>query len=231
MHRAMEFRQPYLVPYVQCLALAMLCLTNSTVEAATRGTCPASVGTAACIYSPVDPSGSRGSQSTTIGLSIIEGDAISSDNSNDNSLLRAMITKGTPLPLDVGILLGASPTGGTQQVGAHVQWTLFEGFRLPALSSRASWLKTDWTEINEAENKLKTFSMTTSGIEFIAAWGVLGILTPYAGVGLTDSSGRQSWIQTAGIEIQAAPPFLRFAIESRRAFNQQRTLAKVSVGL
>lgn len=180
----------------------------------------------------------------TIGLSAVEGriperventpnlnpDGGLSD-SPASSVLRAIVTKGTPLPLDIGAILAATPDGSTQQVGAHLQWTLFEGFRLPAISARTSWLRTDWSEAVPGVQISRRISATTKAIELVGSLGIWGVLTPYAGVGIATSGPSSSTVKTAGIEIQAAPPFLRIGIESRSAFNDHRTMAKISIGL
>lgn len=198
-----------------------------------------------CIYSPVDPAGSKGSQSLALGFGVAS--PMARGTSNDareesvvpasGDVLRAYLTKGLPVPLDVGVMMGTSQGGEFQQIGTHLQWTMFEGFRLPALTLRAAALDSTWTASSEGVEGgmeyrlLETRRIRSMSLGFIASWGILGVLTPYAGVGKVRVGSESGDENFAGVEIQAFPPFVRLGLESRSAFARRSLMAKVSVGL
>ena len=209
-------------------------LWAQTGFAVNSGACPG-IGNRLCLYSPVDPAGSKGSQSLAVGIGVTSGEspAIPSNQANPptqipEQVFRAHVTKGLAIPVDLGMILGSSETGQFQQAGLHAQWTIFEGFRLPAVTARAALLRSSWARGGDI---IEMASINSRNIELLGSWGVLGILTPYAGVGWAEV-GNDSTIQNfIGLEIQALPPFMRLGIESRKAFSNRYVLAKISLGL
>ncbi len=206
---------------------------------ATSSQCP-SGGNHLCLYSPVDPAGSKGSQSLALGFGVASSPPPNPDLSRDpegslepnsQQLFRAHVTKGLSVPVDIGFLLGTTETGQFQQAGIHGQWTVFEGFKLPAFTVRGSILKSFWSQQSPMRNQIEMTSINSKSFDMLCSWGLLGVLTPYAGVGW-GTVGEDFSIQNfAGIDIQAAPPFMRIGIESRTAFSKKSIVAKVSLGL
>lgn len=205
--------------------------------AATYPLCP-DAGHHMCLYSPVDPAGSKGSQSLAIGLGLTSTGSSESVSEEAKAtghyprqLLRVHVTKGFSLPIDVGFLLGTTETAQFQQAGFHAQWTLFEGFRLPAFTVRGMVLRSYWSRLTENSGGLEMESVDSRSLNFLTSWGILGVLTPYAGFGWAAVGDDSSIEDFAGIEIQAAPPFMRIGIEARTAFSKRSVLAKISLGL
>lgn len=200
-----------------------------------------------CLYSPIDPAGSKGSQSLTLGFGVASEPSINASTgittdpaeANANEILRVFVTKGLSLPVDFGLMLGTSPTGQFQQTGVHAQWTVFEGFQLPALTVRGSLLRSAWTDWSldgnqgdSASNKgIRLESVDLRSWEMLASWGVFGILTPYAGLGVAEAVNERSLTRFSGLEIQVMPPFIRIGVESRSAFAKNQVMAKISLGL
>lgn len=215
------------------MAAAALLLMDGPALAAT---CPGHANQL-CFYSQVDPAGSKGSQSLALGLGVSRLEAESADaqnpdepGDNDTSqLLRVYLTKGLPFPVDFGLMLGTSPSGHFQQAGAHAQWTAFEGFKLPAVTLRTSFLKSSWVDM--VDSRMEMASVDSKTVEVITSWGILGVLTPYAGLGVTEVGNEKTRTHCAGLEIQAMPPFMRVGVESRSAFAKRQFMAKISLGL
>ncbi|MEY4630821.1 MAG: hypothetical protein RIQ81_941 [Pseudomonadota bacterium] len=194
-------------------------------------------------YMPVDPAGSKGSQSFAIGFGTVmngaagkNSDERSGSTDTVDSLMRLHLTKGLPIPVDLGMILGASPNGRTQQAGGHLQWTVFEGFRLPAVSVRGAMMRTyaprSPRDDGQSQDKVwRNSHEDTRSLELIASWGFLGILTPYAGAGQIHTGEDSSFQKVAGLEIQMMPPFARLSFEARTAFDTDTLAAKISLGL
>jgi hypothetical protein len=202
-------------------------------------------------YIGVDPAGSKGSQSLTLSISSLvsskkpEEQVDSAPRGKDDPMVRLHVSKGFPLPLDVGLILGSISDGQAQQAGGHVQWTIYEGFRMPALSLRGTLMRTYLRSANDEKSEsnllpssveglqsLKSLSAgDTRTLEFAGSWGLFGILTPYAGAGWITMDGTGSFNRMVGLEIQLAPPFARASIEARQAFSSSVVAAKISLGL
>jgi hypothetical protein len=219
------------------LGFALATSWDPSTFAATSLQCPDG-GNHLCLYSPVDPAGSKGAQSLAIGFGVASAPnmALSRDSGSDletypQQLFRAHVTKGLSLPVDFGFLLGTTGTGQFQQAGIHGQWTLFEGFKLPAFTARGAILRSFWSRQSASGDHIEMTSTESQNLELLCSWGFLGILTPYAGVGWATVGEDFSMQNFTGIEIQAAPPFMRVGIESRNAFSHRSVLAKVSLGL
>ncbi|NBQ54547.1 MAG: hypothetical protein EBU49_13355, partial [Proteobacteria bacterium] len=219
------------------LGLGLSTLWDFQTFAATSLQCPDGANHL-CLYSPVDPAGSKGSQSLALGFGIAS--APNSTPSRDSEagietypqqLFRAHVTKGLSVPVDIGFMLGTTETGQFQQAGIHGQWTPFEGFKLPAVTVRGSILRSFWSHPTQLGDKIEMASIESKSLDLLCSWGLLGVLTPYAGVGWATVDDDFSMQNFTGIEIQAAPPFMRIGIESRIAFSKRSVLAKVSLGL
>lgn len=219
------------------LGFALATSWDPSTFAATSLQCPDG-GNHLCLYSPVDPAGSKGSQSLALGFGIAS--APNSTPSRDpeagietypQQLFRAHVTKGLSVPVDIGFMLGTTETGQFQQAGIHGQWTLFEGFKLPAFTARGSILRSFWAHNSMLADRIEMTSIESQSLDLLCSWGLLGVLTPYAGVGWATVGEDFSMQNFTGIEIQAAPPFMRIGIESRTAFSKRSVLAKVSLGL
>jgi len=219
------------------LGFGLATLWDLQAFAATSPQCSAG-GNQLCLYSPVDPAGSKGSQSLALGFGVASApntgtprDPETGLETSSQPLFRAHVTKGLSVPVDFGFLLGTSQTGQFQQAGIHGQWTPFEGFKLPAVTVRGSILRSFWSHPTQLGDKIEMASIESKSLDLLCSWGLLGVLTPYAGVGWATVDDDFSMQNFTGIEIQAAPPFMRIGIESRIAFSKRSVLAKVSLGL
>ncbi len=91
---------------------------------------------------------------------------------------RLWLTKGLPLPIDLGMALAYAE--GAFGASAYGQWTVFEGFRRPALALRV------------AEGRLygaKNVSLESTTSEAILSFGFLKLLTAYTNFGMAHHRG------------------------------------------
>jgi len=195
----------------------------------------------------VEPAGSRGAIGTTLGVGIVQtpidqnpeimdaqlnGDFGRRDGAGTVESQRIWVTKGILTPIDIGLTAGTLGRGNARQLGGSVQVTLVEGFRMPALAIRAAHLRIDGMDET---------AFTTTGAEILAAWGILGWVTPWIGLGANQHDGRietglsgdggylltqnettkdftRKWTtaeNTVGVIVALGSPFAQLALESR----------------
>ncbi len=91
---------------------------------------------------------------------------------------RLWLTKGLPIPVDLGVTLAYAD--GAVGASAYGQWTVFEGFRRPALALRI------------AEGKLfgaEDIALNSTTSEAIISFGLLKFLTVYGNLGIARHRG------------------------------------------
>lgn len=149
-------------------------------------------------YSPVENFQSRGSYGWQIGVGLLqtgrtlereEDDPSSPDPTLESPerIPRLTISKGTAWPIDFGLSLARFPEENqVWQYGGHVQWTLWEAFRLPTLALRLSRLE---TEGMSAVSRLRTDT-----IQLGSSYAFLRYITLSAAVGLQWQSWQ--WLDT-----------------------------------
>jgi hypothetical protein len=105
------------------------------------------------------------------------------EKANDDALStpRLWLTKGLPLPIDLGLAIAYA--NGTFGSSVYSQWTVFEGFRRPALAIRV------------AEGRLygaRGINLGSTTTEAILSYGVQKFLTAYANFGMARHRGHVS---------------------------------------
>lgn len=99
-------------------------------------------------YNPLEPAYARGSMAFHLGLgyealpwddSPLVGYQLNLGPEKDSGsvhIVNAFINLGTRWPIDFGILASKVGESSGKRLGGHVQWTFFQGFRLPSLAWR-----------------------------------------------------------------------------------------------
>ncbi len=100
-------------------------------------------------YSPVEGFESHGSYGWHLGIGVIQTSE-SHDNSRElpsrlapTQVPRLFLTHGTSWPVDLGFSFTRLDDNKGRQFGAHVQWTLYEGFQQPAVAIRVARMQAD----------------------------------------------------------------------------------------
>jgi hypothetical protein len=100
-------------------------------------------------YSPVEGFESHGSYGWHLGVGVIQTAGAQDKTENlpgraaPTQVPRLFLTHGTSWPLDFGVSFARLGEDKGRQIGAHLQWTLFEGFQKPALAIRVSRMQAD----------------------------------------------------------------------------------------
>ncbi|SME87734.1 hypothetical protein [Pseudobacteriovorax antillogorgiicola] len=101
-------------------------------------------------YNPLEPAFSRGSLGLKVGIGLEEHQWREAPSLNrqiyaqPNSetgrleLVNVYLHKGTPWPIDLGIVLSQAIDSEVSRLGSHLQWTFFEGFKLPSFGLRVA---------------------------------------------------------------------------------------------
>ena len=144
-------------------------------------------------YTPIEGAGSHGSYGTHLGFGmsrydkrpsannhyyqhVMDEDKPSSSESLD--LSKAYLVKGTPWPLDVGIVFGSDQATKINQLGGHIQWTAFEAFKLPAVAFRGYYSRL----LGLTDTQFNSY-----GFDGLVSYGVLRYFNIYAGGGIQSS--------------------------------------------
>lgn len=184
-------------------------------------------------FTPVEPAGSKGITGYSLGggLSIYSISQLSNDQkerlnlSYDSERLilnQIYFNKGLFSPIDFGLSAAASANSEIQRFGGYLQWTLFEGFKLPALSVRGYYQNT---------YGIRGAALRSEGIEGLVAYSFFRYFTVYAGKGMLSSKSsitrsfsegpdttselvESSYPAFVGAKILYLPPFATISLES-----------------
>lgn len=169
---------------------------------------------------------------------------------------RIWVTKGLPIPVDVGLSVGASQVPILQQGTGYIQWTIFEGLGLPSAAMRLT------------HNRLfmaQSTNMTTNQASFAASWTFFRYITLFGTTGIEQHIGEtkvlpsgaddplaltggvivdsapedgkttSTWLEhkaSLGVRLAIFPPFVSVTGELiRRGDMVQAAMAKLAIGL
>ncbi len=211
-------------------------------------------------YSPLEGAYSHGSIGATFGVgthsyndvpaSSLQQHHMHMDDSDDKQDMRAShmyIVKGLALPIDVGVSLGATQDDQISIVGGHIQWTVFEGFRVPAVAFRAAHKRL--FGLNDAEVSATRVDVVvgTNLMNFLTVYGFTGMQrndvtlnsAAYFQYGLTaqpeNLDYRKVWLSKAhaiGIRALVIPPLLALTAELQLdSATGQSVAAKISLDI
>lgn len=218
-------------------------------------------------FSPLEHAGSHGTVGIGLGVGIANyeaprsSDAMSEhwrgtsqvvsqgDSSPDRIYIpRAYLHKGLPLSLDGGFGVGQDPSTNAMLYSGYLQWTVYEGFAMPAFALRGSASRLIGLATTDASSLVG---------EVLASYGFLRLFTVYGSLGFgrhqaivrsgqgygtvmalsDDASGEAQKVmlrrsKSLGLQIQLVPPFITVAFEgATQAQGPTSYLAKLSFGM
>ncbi len=151
------------------------------------------------------------------------------------SFTRVSITKGTFLPLDFGAMASVSnDTTKAAQWGAHVQWTVYERFKIPTVAIRVSRtettgltdiesLRSDQIEIGTSYAPIPYCTISASFGRQWNEWKLL--LTDYIEKKVESTSPEPKNFVNIGMKIQPFTPFINLSLE--RTVSGERSQAEL----
>jgi len=215
-------------------------------------------------YSPIDGAGSHGTIGYSLGLGaslhqfpetnelqrrelrLKESEPIDANI----TLPQLSIIKGVMSPLDIGLTLATIPTSELHRIGAHLQWTVFEDFQMPAVAVRGSFSRI---------TGLPTSEFSTIGFDAVLSYGFLSYFTGHIATGIARHEGiLQEGLpppspytmsapddvqfpyseitfensHLAGLSIRIVPPFITTTAELQlNGKGRQTWLGKLSMGM
>lgn len=138
-------------------------------------------------YTAVEGANSHGSMGTTIGLGVSdhkvddrndlmneETNIETADESQQSSMSKFWMTKGFNIPLNVGFVGGYDPTTDTSYAGGHLQWSVFEKFKLPSIAVRAD---------HSRMFGLRSSEVSRNSIAAVSSYGFLRYFEAFASLG------------------------------------------------
>jgi hypothetical protein len=208
----------------------------------------------------VEPAGARGSMGYGIGagmavmpaeeggrLAAIEMDAPRPESGDRHMSPRFWLVKGLPLPIDIGFSGGADAEARYSVANAHVQWTVFEAFKLPAVALRVAGTRLFGLPHTSYSNDSAELVVGWGFLRYFTIFGTYGIVRHTASLSL-DAEDETSYLltatdqedvvtrdwrtnrQTAGLRVALWPPFLTASGEASLG-DTRSYAAKLSFGL
>ena len=153
---------------------------------------------------------------------------------------RIWLTKGLPLPIDLG-LSAALPVSGLSQVSGYVQWSIYQALARPALALRASYHQLRGkgsTQINSSEGE----AVISYGFwRYLNIYGRAGLLAHRATLTLSQNQQihlgldrsdaepdiRRSWVEAdlaVGLKVTLWTPFVALTAEAHRSSDRDYTV-------
>lgn len=196
-------------------------------------------------YSSLEPAFPKGSLGFRIGLGLDRYQDVSaseaSDKGEDLNLANIYIHKGTPWPIDFGILFSQGVGAGFQKIGAHIQWNVYQGFRLPSLSLRYSQASTKGPRKVKMESRQISVAVDYSILSLFTLFAKLGIESrrieeteteSYSLKAMTRSELINEFIQEIGLQVRIIPGYLDLTIAAQRSPDEtDHVLAKLGLGM
>ncbi|MBF0440896.1 MAG: hypothetical protein HQK54_03240 [Oligoflexales bacterium] len=161
---------------------------------------------------------------------------------------KIIFLKGLPWPIDLGVNYGHVQGGKISQWSAHVQWSVYEDFQMPALALRANFSKMSGIKDTEFDSRGASIYGSYSFLRYFTVFGGLGMEyhqaeihslgkndAVYFMISKNDDIIRKTWINTSeyfGARILIIPPTLSIAIEAQTRVNESKIfLGKISFTL
>ncbi|MBC7660394.1 MAG: hypothetical protein H7249_11900 [Chitinophagaceae bacterium] len=174
-------------------------------------------------YSPTEGYHSKGSYGTNFGVGALAPSGFSGANDQtvtadskdqtDTPKPRLFLSRGTPWPVDFGGSMTMLDGKKAMQAGAHIQWTLFEGFSVPSIALRGSH--------SEMRNYHEVKNIATDAIELGVSYGLFRYLIVSAGVS-------EQWEKG---ETQAKDDFFSLTASDLPVWNVKRTVYSWGVNI
>lgn len=211
-------------------------------------------------YSPLEAAYSHGANGFSFGLGYTANPVKQNVAINELSshlpeaslagpLMTAYLVKGFDAPIDVGITASQISGSRFERIGAHAQWTVFEGFRMPSLALRGSYSRMSRAFQADSANVNISALADVSFLRYFTAY--LGVgesfhrfkIHTFGGQKAVDST--LSLIETAqkgiewqersmfyGFAVKLIPPFVTATVETQSyGQGENRLVAKISLGM
>jgi hypothetical protein len=156
-----------------------------------------------------------------------------------------MLTKGLPYNFNLGVSLGHLHGTTVRKISGFAQWTIFEGFRLPAFAVKGAYSHL---------SGLTTSTIRSNSLSLNASYSFLNYFTVFASTGIaahtveTETSDAISIAITStndferhetfannfyslGCKVVVWAPYTSLAMESYHANGSRMILAKLTVGM
>ncbi len=205
-------------------------------------------------YNPLEPAYSRGAMAFNMGIGFEElqwsANPIanhqlhlgSEKNSASISLYNAFLNLGTRWPVDFGLIFSQIGQNSGTRLGGHIQWTIYQGFRLPSIAIRAHGSQIMGLDSIAVEGLGASLAMDYSLLRYFTFTGCLSLqrdTITYALSGnpsfqLGPEDTKESYIsssRTVGLTITLVPGALEVSIfEEYFEDMEKRYLAKIHFG-
>jgi hypothetical protein len=170
---------------------------------------------------------------------------------------RVWLSKGLPIPVDVGFSVGASQAPILQQGTGYLQWTMFEGLGLPSLAMRLTHSRLFMA---------RSTNLTANQASLAASWTFFRYVTVFGATSFVQHSGEtelasseapdrlslaggkvedvaycepsfttSTWTErtsSMGVRLNMIPPFVSLTAEVvRQGDTLQSAIAKMAIGL
>jgi hypothetical protein len=208
-------------------------------------------------YSPLEGAYSKGALGFSFGLGLtprpftarqrqtLAGSSADGSRYDNVSLLSAYLSKGFSWPVNFGVAASQIPGTSLEQVGAHLQWAVFEGFRRPSAALRWSF-----NHLN-IPSLLSMRSFNVGAVVDYSFWSYGMVYGAYslalhnaqykdfnqAVLSLRDGYNPMlsaTWYQQSyhyGLVFRIIPPIVSAAIEWQHFGDRDQILAKIAFGI
>lgn len=169
---------------------------------------------------------------------------------------RIWLTKGLPIPVDVGLSVGASQVPILQQGTGYIQWTIFEGLGLPSVAMRLTHNRLFMAQSTNMTTNRGSFAVSWTFFRYITLFGTTSVEqhigeTKLLSTGIDDplaltggsiddlapgnDKTTRTWLErtaSLGVRLAIFPPFVSITGELiRRGDMVQAAMAKLAIGL
>ncbi|NRA67043.1 MAG: hypothetical protein HRU19_21320 [Pseudobacteriovorax sp.] len=200
-------------------------------------------------YHSLEPGFAKGSLGTRFGLGAEEvlTDSYPSESigSEPGSIqfAHAYFHKGTPWPLDVGVVFSQAIDSDVTKVGSHLQYNVYQGLMMPSLGIRGNWSRTFGLDDAELESIGATAVLDYSLFRFFTVFVTSTIqdseitLRRSSGFALTQGENQRRHFksldqyQTVGLNIRVIPGTADLTAALIRSDKDEHYTFKIAVGL
>lgn len=202
-------------------------------------------------HSSLEPAGARGSIGVGAGAGAMQVEAgatpayrdvlgLGEGDEREAALVpRLWLTKGLPIPLDLGFAASklTRGEGRATQAAGQLQWTVYEDFAMPALSVRYAHARLFGLERTKVRSDAVEALASYGFLRYFTVFGSIGAARHEATVFAADKSEdvSRTWNEpqrTFGMKIMVIPPFVTLGGEAQLAHGRaSAAAAKITVGM
>jgi hypothetical protein len=156
-----------------------------------------------------------------------------------------MLTKGLPYNFNMGISLGHLHDTTVRKVSGFAQWTIFEGFRLPAFAVKGTYSQLSGLTTSTIRSNSLSLNASYSFLNYFTVFASTGIVTHTVetetsdaiSIAITSTNDFESHDRFAnnfyslGCKVVVWAPYTSLALESYHANDSRMILGKLTVGM